>query len=338
MNYIKSIELNRNKNNINGIFKIDKCKIFYKVLTKKEYLYELDGYELISKYYKVPKKLFSFTFKNKGFVGYSYVESKKLLLEYFLENDHLNDEYFRLFDIYKKVFDETIKYKKIKNSSLLFEDRLNTRLKKNYIFLKKNNYENKIINYNGENIIISLKQIYEEVKKYFEDSSDKKVCIVSQCDPNDLNICMDGTMLDYTAGGYVPLMAEFATFYWYNFGQAEYLSMKYNKNVFEKYDKSKINIQKFADDIKYNPRKIRKEALNNYIDIIKNVMDNFEDDELNKNWFNDFKNYLAMKVLAVFDFIDMEKKDIDFSLAFISKIYNMNFEHVEDLKKIYNMR
>ena len=51
-----------------------KCKIFYKVLTKKEYLYELDGYELISKYYKVPKKLFSFTFKNKGFVGYSYVE------------------------------------------------------------------------------------------------------------------------------------------------------------------------------------------------------------------------------------------------------------------------
>lgn len=334
MDYIKSIEFNKNRNNVNGVLQIDDFKIFYKVLNKNDYRHELNGYKLIKKYYKTPNRLFSFISKEKGFIGYEYLENKTLLLEYFIQNNKLDNQYNRIFDIYKEVFLKTITTKKPLNSVLLFENRIDTRLKDNYDYILKNEYDKTYIMYNGENIKIDISSIYDSIKDFFK-SNKKSVCIVSQCDPNDLNICLDGTMFDFTSGGYVPLMGEFATFFWYNFGQAEYLAIKYNKQAFKKHDISKFKIEINENDIIYKPRLIRQEAIDNYISLISEVMECYNEEKLNKNWFNEFKNYLAMKILAVFDFKEMEEKDIKFSLAFISKVYNSDYKKVNDLKKLY---
>lgn len=334
MDYIKSIEFNKNKNNINGVLQIGDSKIFYKVLNTDDYIHELNGYKLIKKYYRTPNQLFSFVSNGKGFIGYEYLENKSLLFDYFNKNDKLDNKYKKVFNIYKEVFMQTISMKKPINSKLLFEKRLDTRLKSNYSYILENKYDNINVKYNGEDIQINISPIYKSIRNFFK-SNKKRVCVVSQCDPNDLNICLDGTMFDFTSGGYVPLMAEFATFFWYNFGQAEYLAVKYNKKAFKRYDISKFKNEIIEDDINYKPRQIRQDAIDNYISMIKKVINHYNEENLNKNWFNEFKNYIAMKVLAVFDFKEMEEKDIKFSLAFISKVYNSDFKDIKDLKGLY---
>lgn len=334
MDYIKSIELNKNKNNVNGVLQIDDSKIFYKVLNKDEYMHELNGYKYMKKYYKTPEHLFAFISKEKGFIGYEYLENKTLLLDFFIHNNRINEQYTKLFDIYKEVFKQTIKQKKPLNSVLLFENRIDGRLKYNYDYILKNKLDNIEVIYNDEKIKVDIATIYNNVRDFFK-SNKKRVCVVSQCDPNDLNICLDGTMFDFTSGGYVPLMGEFATFFWYNFGQAEYLSIKYNKQAFRKYDISRFETEINEDNIQYKPRLIRQEVLSNYISLINEVMNFYNDRVLFNNWFYEFKNYLAMKVLAVFDFKEMEEKDIKFSLAFISKVYNSDYKKVSELENLY---
>ena len=334
MDCLKLIEYNKNKNNVNGVLQIYDSKIFYKVLGKEEYNHELNGYKLIRKYYRTPEQIFSFVFKGKGFIGYEYLEDKTLLLEYFIHNNILNKQYIKVFDIYKEVFMKTITLRKPSNSVLLFENRIDTRLKENYNYILTNNYNNTFVMYNGEKIMIDISTIYKSVRQFFKNNK-KRVCVVSQCDPNDLNICLDGTMFDFTSGGYVPLMGEFATFFWYNFGQAEYLSIKYNKNAFNKYDITNFNTEINENNIEYKPRLIRQQAIDNYILLINKVMKFYNEKEYDNNWFNEFKNYLAMKILAVFNFKEMESKDIKFSLAFISKVYNYDYKDINNLKKLY---
>ena len=173
--------------------------------------------------------------------------------------------------------------------------------------------------------------MHSEIIKYFQSFS-KHWCVISQCDPNDMNICMDGTMFDYTAGGYVPLMAEYATYFWYNFGQAEMLSIKYNKNAFRGYE----NIQDILKNdvivknnkILYLPRKIRMDAIIYYTkNIMKPILDNID----NKTWYTEFKNYLAMKILAVFDFSILKREDILFSISFLQLLYNKNIVFIDEL-------
>ena len=45
-----------------------------------------------------------------------------------------------------------------------------------------------------------------------------------------------------------------------------------------------------------------------------------------ENWYDDFKNYLAMKALAVFDLNKMKKKDIYLTMKYLELFYLNDFK------------
>lgn len=318
---VKELVENKNKNNINGVFEIANKKVFYKILNNLDFIKEIEGYDIISQYYKTPKQYFKIKNNQKNIVGYEYNESVAknhgLLIDYFMENVRLDNHYYKILNNYKKVFLKTINLTSCSSCNIFFEDRINTRLKDNYNFIL-NHFKNKF----------NIKPLYKSIRHYYKVNSKKeKWSIISQCDPNDLNICIDGTIFDYTAGGYVPIMAEFATFFWYNLIQCEYLSPKYNSKAFENHNNIYKNMikNKFVNNktLDINISSMRLDAIIYYMEkVILPVLSkvNYE------NWYDDFKNYLAMKALAVFDFKEMRKKDICLTIKYLELFYLNDFD------------
>ena len=334
MKNIKEIEYNKNINNTNGVFQIGCIKYFYKILNEKEFKMEKIGYDKLNKYYKLPR-LISLDKKNK-IVIYEYNEinkkNKGLLVDYFASNNFLTKEYYGILNEYKDVFDKTINYTKKGNCKIFFEDRLKTRLKKNIEYIKNLELDNKEYIFNGKKVIIKPLSINEDINNYFK-KINKEWCVISNCDPNDLNICMDHTMFDYTGGGNVPLMSEFAVFTCYNLIQGEYLSLKYNKKAFKNHD----NIYKYinkcnfkSNNINHKPRKIRIDAIEYYA---KNIIAPILKKKEYVEWYNDFKNYFAIKLLAVFNFDKMNKKDIELSLCYMQLFYEAKINSINGLLK-----
>ena len=327
---INSLVENINQNNINGIFSINDAKIFYKILSDKEFLMEKKGYKSIQEKYKVPKKIFELEDTTKV-IGYEYYDKSDLLVSYFINNEEINEEYENLLKMFGKVFSETIDYSYSENSHLFFEDRLNNRLKNNISF-SIGKYNNKIFNLNNHKICLDILQMNNEIITFFNNKK-RKWNIVSQCDPNDLNICIDGTIFDYTAGGQTPLMAELAVFICYNLIQGEYLSLKYNQKAFKYYPEiynhmSNLNIKN--SNISYKVRKIRLESVLKYIDYV--IVPTLEKIDYS-DWYNDFKNYFVMKLLAVFDFNKMSDEDVIFSLTYAYLFYNKKFDKIDKFKE-----
>lgn len=326
--------MNKNKNNINGVFTISNAKVFYKQLNDLDYAREIEGYDILKKYYDVVDRYASM---DGNIILYEYdnniYKDNGLVVDYFASNNRLAVDYVNILKKYKDVFDKTIKYNKKGNCRIFFEDRINTRLKNNTsnkLFIE---LDGKTLDLNNNKIKIENRKIYKEIIKYF--SEDKNTWnIISNADPNDMNIGMNGRLFDYTAGGYVPLMCEFAVFTCYNLIQAEYLSLKYNKKAFKEHKKIYTCINKnyvSKNKIQHIPRDVRLKAVMEYIDIvIKPVMKKIKYD----NWYEDFKNYLAMKVLAVYDYNKMTRKDIMLSIAFINTFYNKEINNLNELKKL----
>jgi len=330
---IKQKYVNINRNNINGAFFIGDTGIFYKILTKEEYKQEIEAYDLIKKYYRVPQRYFNIANNNKYIVGYEYINNidvnKGLLVDYFSNNDILTDKYYEIINIYASVFNNTICLGNYTNCKILFDNRLDNRFKANYNNKFLNSLNGKQIKINSQKCIINLDNIISNVKKYFEVKT-PTFLVVSQCDPNDLNVCEDGMILDYTPGGYVPLMAEVATFFWYYLAQGEYLAVKYNKKAFNNHSniKKRINKVTFSDDkVIHNFREIRRDAIILYMKkVTKPALEKVDF----KDWYNEFKVFLAMKVMAVFDFDTMEEKDIILSIGYLQLFFDKNFENIDD--------
>ncbi len=325
---VKEIYSNHNQNNTNGVFMIDNKKIFYKILNNSLFESEITGYKKISKYYRTPIKFFEISNRVRNIIGYEYNnnvgKNKGLLLDYFITRDKLDSLYYNIMNKYRDIFIISIKNTKKNSSKIFFEDRINTRLKDNYsnILIKLSDRLKNDTN---------IDDIYKSVKKYYKNSDRSKWCVISQCDPNDLNICIDGTIFDFTAGGYVPIMAEFATFFWYNLMQCEYLSPKYNFKAFREHKIIYKKMKKYnfveKKTLKIHIRPIRLDAIIYYMEkVISPVISKIEYED----WYLDFKNYLAMKALAVFNFKDMKKFDIILTLKYLSLFYSLDFKNFKD--------
>lgn len=341
-NIIKVYEENINKNNINGAFEIGEYSFFFKINTYKDYKKELEGYKSIKKYYKVPKLIYNKALDNNGILIYEYNKSiydnHGLLVDYFAQNNKLTNSYYKIINEFSQIFNLTLKYKYTKNVDVFFKNRIKNRIEYYY---NKNFFDslNKFDKIYFKNITINLHKveyIVKEIKNFFY-KKNKTYTVVSQCDPNDLNICEDGMILDYLCGGDTPLMAEFATFVWYYIAQGEYLSLKYNKKAFEKHNKiyKKISEVRLSDNnLDFSVRRIRKKAINIYTDlVIEPIISkvNFA------NWYEEFKNYLSMKILAVFNLNDMEEKDKILSLTYLVLFYEKDdIKNIKDLKNFLN--
>jgi hypothetical protein len=318
-----------------GVIYLGESKFFYKVLPIRLFKKEINGYHVLKKYYPVPKLLFSFKDKKNGIIFFEYdksIDIKPGLLVNLFTGGNLNIKYTQpLLKIYKKNFLKTLKMRSKSSSEIFFDERINYRLKKWYDRSMIESFDGKQYILNNCQLILNLKRNILSIKNYFA-KKQNHWSVISQCDPTDLNLGLKPVVFDYTAGGYNPLMAEFATIFWYNLGQGSYLSPIYQKNIFTKYKEiykhlSKLKIE--GEELMYACAPVRYDFLKVYVESV--ITPCFDQIGKYDNWYEEFRNYFAMKVLCVFDVRCMTKKDLIFSLCMLEYFYNIAPKNPQEL-------
>ena len=276
---------------------------------------------------------------NTGILIYEYDEEidddKGLFVDYYASNKKLDKIFYNIIEIYKNVFKTTLKYTVTDSCDIFYKDRVNSRLKKYYNkdFIEKYS-KNEKITFNGKNIKLNLKSIIEDLENYYSENNKKYWTIISQCDPTDLNITLKGRIIDYLGGGENPLMAEFAMFVWQNICIGNYFAIKYNSKYFEHHPKIKtlidnVELNKDNNSLSHYIRNIRLESIIYYIDeLLIPIMAEID----YKDWYNDFKNFIGIKTITIFDLNKMEEKDIYLSLCYLHLFYLSNFENPKEFK------
>lgn len=310
----------------NGIITIEGKDFFYKSLPLVFFKKELNGYKILSKYYPVPRLIKTKKEGNKGLLVFEYensVDTKKGLLIDFFTNNKANINILNpLLVLYTKVFLETLKKDKGKSSDIFFKDRISTRLDKFYNskFIKL--IDGKEFFLNNRKLRLQLEKTISSIKLFFK--KDKlHWCVVSQGDPNDLNLGLKPILFDYEAAGWNPIMAEFANLFVYNLLQGSYLGPIYSKSSYKRHKE----IYKYLDKVRLNKNRVEHKTLSLrrrfvFIYIKKVLMPCFHRIENYNGWYEEFKNYFAMKILCRFDISKMPKKDMILSLCFLEYFYN----------------
>ena len=176
MNNVSSFEVgllfeNCNKRNTNGAFFVSKYRFFYKILDKKDFEKEKEGYHHLKKYYTVPLLLYSKCDDEKGVLLYEYNsnlnENCGLLVDYFAKRNTLDDIFFQLLDNYYAVFKNTLELRMTNSVDVFFKDRIALKLEC-YLeqeFISKYNHIKMFIN--GRPVEYDLTKVIEEIKAFF---------------------------------------------------------------------------------------------------------------------------------------------------------------------------
>ncbi len=338
MNTVTLLFENQNKNNTNGALSIGKINVFYKILSVTDYYRELLGYSIVRKYYSVEPKLGAFTNNEQGVILYQYDKSigfnKGLLLDYFTSENPDNTILTNILENYYNTFCKTLSYRYTTSHDVFYKNRIDNRLFK-YYDEKFWKMQNTSLIYNEKEIAINPLKHVRELIKYF-DIPKKYWTIISQCDPTDLNITTNGVILDYYCGGHNPLMAEFSMFVWQNLMIGDCLAPKYNNKYFNQHPRifqclyePKIE----NNNLYYAIRPIRLNAIFLYIDmIIEPVLQiiNYN------NWYEDFKNFLALKMITIFNIKELSEPDRLTILVLLEVIYSKNIYRTQELKNLIN--
>ena len=319
-----------------GAVRINGEDLFAKSVPIELYDQEISGYHFISKYFPAPRLVGGFTLGNVGIILYCYEKSIKknsgLLVDLFAHNTALTSEFRQIVNMFRAVFLNNYKLTHPTTSKVFFEDRVETRLASYYSpsFIRMHSQKKLVIN--DLPVTLDLQVILNQTKKYFS-TRRKYWSVPSQGDPNDLNIATKPLVFDYLAGGWVPLMAEFATLFWYNLAQGQRLSLLYNKRAFEGHPdiyKALDSVLSAGSILAHHPSSLRKEFLTYYI---KRVIRPF----VNQlplgypSWYEDFKFFLTVKILGVFNVSEMSQEDQLLSLGYLGLFHSIKITDPEQL-------
>ena len=307
----KKIETNKGEF---GFCKYNGNRYFYKKVDNTSI--EINRYKMLSNYYKVPKLIDYFDNTiiyelNDSLVNYTIHE--------YLYKDNI---YFDINCILKQYKNN------LESTYLISEDKLIN--KKFYCdrvyFLQKylnNAIFNKVYIYNYKEF-----DIYKIINDTFiKISSEKKLySFITNGDPTDTNISVDGYFSDYECAGYNSIVGEIAIFVVSILSHGSYFYPKYNKKVYifrpyilKEYNKYKITINRRNNKI---DGKIRipyknKNLLLSYLEFYNDILANNIKDNVNKY----LKYYLIMRVLTPINVLDMDESDIN-TIVFLVIIFS----------------
>lgn len=345
------IHINIQNFSINGIAIYNNEKCFFKIVDEEYFIKEINGY-LIS-YKKIPTMEIMFTkrlFNSKKYlVAYTFDDNIKksagLLNDVLVENDLKNNisqfakkKIKKILSMYNDIYSSPKEYYSYCPSNIFFVDRIYTRLQKWYINSKR--IKKTVIYYNNEKFLLS--EILNETFMYFKDNiRTKKQCVLTQGDPNTLNISTKPCLFDLATAGYNPIMGELAitivsTLIYDNYFCPKYHPQSYffHENAIEQYQyfepkliykksKNTINIQ--SNIVTSN---IRKKYILDYLKML-------EDNNISIN--EEIKYYILMRLLCVFDVKKMESIDYYYSLFMVCYFYkNIDNDFYNSIRRIVN--
>ncbi len=335
---------NNKERKFNGLIIGGKKKIFYKISDEVSYKKEIAGYKKIKKFYPVPKIINYFNFKKAGVIFFEFENSIK-------KNEGLlNDpstlqsltflkRYNKILNLYRKIFLKSLKKITKSENSIFFKERLSARVKKYYDENFLNSFEGVIVKFNGIELKLQPKKILKELELFFDRKEKCHWGVISQGDPISLNIGIKPIFFDFHVAGYNYLMAEFATFFWSNLALDDYFALIYNPNSYINHEKSfeqlnKVQCQKNTLNHKINS--IRKKILILYLKkVINPCLETIERKENCYEWYKEFKNFIAMRIIGVFNLKEMSRKDQLLSLAYLQLFFENNITETKNLIKVF---
>lgn len=303
-----------------GFCKYNGRRCFYKIVDNVSI--EIKRYKMLSNYYKVPKLINSFD----NAIIYELIDSLvNCTIHEYLYNDNINFDINNILKQYKKNM-ETI--------YLISEDKLIN--KKFYIdrvdYLKKylnDKIFNKIYiyNYKEYNIYKILNETIDNI------SSNKELySFITNGDPTDTNISIDGYFSDYECAGFNSIVGEIAIFVISILSHGSYFYPKYNKNVYtlrpfilKEYNKFKIVINRRNNKIDGNVRIPfkNKKLLLDYLEFYNDILNENIKENINKY----LKYYLIMRVLTPINVLEIDESDINtivFLVIIFSEVNSIN--------------
>lgn len=319
-------------------------KCFFKVVNEELFIKELNGYLIV--YGEIPtmrvlfvKRLFNC---EKYLLAYSYdsniKENDGLLNDVFVRNDlckktkRRDAKYIKkVLDVYKNIYKKRKKKLSYCPSNIFFIERVNCRLKPWYEDLIKNNLTIEVDNKN-----FNISKIIKETIKYFEDNKNTKYeCILSQGDPNTLNISISPKFFDLVTAGYNSIIGELSIALISTLIYDNYFCPKYHSESYYLHEKAKDQLRYFKPNISFKitskkikiqsiikTSNIRKKYMESYIKILKKAKINMNDE---------IKYYIVMRLLCVFNINNMSEEDYYYSLYIVCYFYNK----INESKNIY---
>lgn len=343
------ININIQNFSTNGMAIYNDNKCFFKIVDEEFFIKEINGY-LIS-YKKIPtmeilfiKRLFRC---KKYLIAYTFDDTVKesigLLNDAFVNNDLKKQilkkdykEIRQVLNMYNDVYLSSKEYRNYCPSNVFFEERINTRLEKWYMNSKK--IMSLIIDYNNEYVYLS--NILNEVFNYFEKNIyTRRECVLTQGDPNTLNISTRPCFFDLATAGYNPIIGELAITIISTLIYDNYFCPKYHSKSYFLHEKALKQYNYFTPNLNYKKSKnivkfdsniitsnVRKKYILDYIDILK------KNDILIEE---EIKYYIIMRLLCVFNIKKMDKIDFYYSLYLVVYFYkNINGNFYESINKI----
>lgn len=325
-------------------------RLFVKIIPRSEYLHEIYGYEMASQYYPVPRLYLHFSLF--GFCALIFQYEKSLdklggqVVDYFTWSSDDQDLIHGVFDMYRTVFKKTLTIRQCKQgepSDIFYRNRINTRLLPWYKESSLQELEGVRVSFNGYPLKLQLDVLINEAQVYF---SPKRVlpCVISQCDPQDLNLGTKPVVMDFRAGGHTPLMAEFASYLWFNLAMGNYLApllnpatYKNKPDIFEHLDKMECVQDSYGEwQIEHSLSERRCWAIKEYsYKVLKPLLTEYP------TWFDDLMPHLTMRALTVFN-LSQDKKNLLFVLAYIAHIRTIKTsdidEFIENILRLYNTK
>lgn len=327
------IKTNFQNYSINGCIMYNNTKCFFKIVDCDCFVKEISGYFACNNI--LPIKNIVFTRKLFGdmyIIIYEYDETitdcSGLLNDVLVSNDVNNaiskEDSTQINNVlltYDNIYSQDLIYLEKSSNDIFFRERINSRLKKWYKNLINSN---KVIKINDK-LTVSTNNILNETINYFENSNNLKACVLTQGDPNTLNISTKPLFFDLVTAGYNSIVSEVAITIISTLLYDNYFCPRYHPNSYGTHVEAVNNYNLFKPNLLFKENKhelliysnivtstIRKKYILDYINILKKnniIID------------STIKYYIVMRLMCVFNINKMSKNDYYYSLFLMCYFY-----------------
>ena len=345
-NFISKIgeikHINYQNNSVNGAVLINGKRHFFKILSKEEAQNELKGFFMICGSINVANIEKVITAKNIVFLMHEYDYSIR-------KNEGLLNDLFVKCENRKIVFEEeqellnktAIEYTKSWGNTKLgkeypmekfYLNRIYTRLIPWY---ENESWLDEEILVNDE-YILKPRAFYDETIEFFKNQREVS-CILTQGDPNCMNIGIKPIFFDYATSGYNPIEAEIAAMVWSIIFADLYLCPKYHKNSYNLHEEIYNYLNDYIPYVKIQKDKeVKKLNIKAYTSQIRKdfVLKIFK--KSNVKIYSCIKYYLLMRLLCIFNINTMDEKDKQLIIGLLVIIYYV-VDSKFDIEKLLNI-
>ncbi|MDO5557848.1 MAG: hypothetical protein Q4G05_06410 [Clostridia bacterium] len=308
------------------IIVINNEKVFRKIL-KEDISKEINGYNLIKNNYRVPKmKKYNL---DKREIIYEYIDN--------LENRTLHHGLFmnlefsqkRIIDVLTNGFEKFEMLEESKSSnSKFFYGRIS--LLEQYISYGNEDYEKEIV-VNNE-VFPSFKKCVKTIINTLE--IDKVVpFVISQGDPTDLNISVEGEITDFEMAGKNSVINEIAIFVGCYLVNCYYFYIKYMNSAHKKYLDT---LDKYKDLIKCDFKKCKNRVLVVFNNILPTKNKEFIRAYLNRikeigiiRWDFNIGCYIAMRMISPVNMNKVSDRGDKFLLIALADLFTFKYNTLE---------